>query len=186
MTLDEIYAEMEKEMKRSSEATAKIFSGIRTGRASLSLLEGIHVDAYSSSLPLNQVAALSIPESRLIVIQPWDTSLIAVIEKAILRSDLGITPANDGRVIRLSVPPLTEERRKELVKVVKKIGEEGRVSIRNIRRDANEKAKSQEKKKEISQDDLHEALEHIQKLTAQHIERLEEILIKKEKEIMEF
>jgi ribosome recycling factor len=186
MTLREIYGETEKDMKKSLEVTQKAFAGIRTGRASLSLLEGIHVDAYGSSLPLNQVAALSVPENRLITIQPWDQSLISAIERAILKSDLGITPSDDGKIIRLAVPSLTEERRKELVKVIKKMGEEGRVAIRNIRRDTNEELKAQEKKKEISEDDLHKALDHIQELTNRYIEHLEEILAKKEKEILEF
>jgi len=186
MALTGIYNETEREMKKSLEITQKNFGGIRTGRASLSLLEGIQVDAYSSSLPLNQVAALAVPESRLITIAPWDPSLVPAIEKAILKSDLGITPSNDGKVIRLVIPPLTEERRKELVKVVKKMGEEGRVAIRNLRRDANEKIKAQEKKKEISQDDLHKALDRIQELTDRYIEQLEDLLNKKEKEILEF
>jgi len=181
-----IYAETEKEMKKSLEAAQKSFAGIRTGRASLSLLDGIHVDAYGSPLPLNQVAALSVPENRLIVIAPWDSSLIPSVEKAILKSDLGITPSNDGKIIRLAIPALTEERRKDLVKVVKKMGEEGRVAIRNIRRDINERIKTLEKKKEISEDDLHKALDQIQKLTDQYIEQLEGLLAKKEKEIMEF
>jgi len=186
MTLKGIYEETEKEMKRSLEVTQKSFAGIRTGRASLSLLDGIQVEAYSASLPLNQVAVLGIPESRMMTIAPWDVSLIPAIEKAILKSDLGITPSNDGKIIRLSIPPLTEERRKELVRVVKKMGEEGRVAIRNLRRDANEKIKGQEKKKEISEDELHKALDHIQELTNRSIEQLEELLGKKEKEIMEF
>jgi len=186
MTLREIYSETEKEMKRSMEVMQKAFASIRTGRASLSLLDGIHVDAYGSALPLNQVAALSVPENRLITIQPWDNSLISAIERAILKSDLGITPSNDGKIIRLGIPTLTEERRRELVKVVKKMGEEGRVAIRNIRRDKNEEIKNQEKKKEISEDELHKALDHVQELTNRHIEQLEELLIKKEKEILEF
>lgn len=186
MILKGIYNETENEMKKSLEATQKSFATIRTGRASLSLLEGIQVEAYGSSLPLNQVAALSVPESRLITIAPWDSSLIPFIEKAILKSDLGITPSNDGKAIRLAVPPLTEERRRELVKVIKKMGEEGRVAIRNLRRDANERIKAQEKKKEISEDDLHKALDHIQELTNQYIEQLEGLLTKKEREIMEF
>lgn len=181
-----IYNETEKEMKKSLEATQKHFSGIRTGRASLALLDGIQVNAYGSSLPLIQVAALSVPESRLIAIQPWDNFLIPAIEKAILKSDLGINPTNDGKIIRLGIPPLTEERRKELVKVVKKMGEEGRVAIRNIRRDMNEKAKDLEKKKEISEDDLRKALDRIQELTDRSIEELEDLLLRKEKEILEF
>jgi len=186
MTLREIYGETEKEMKKSLDATQKAFAAIRTGRASLSLLEGIHVDAYGSTLPLNQVAALSVPENRLITIQSWDTSLISAIERAIMKSDLGITPSNDGKIIRLSIPPLTEERRKDLVKVVKKLGEEGRVAIRNVRRDSNEEVKAEEKKKEISEDEMHKALDHIQDMTNRCIEQLEELLSKKEKEILEF
>jgi len=186
MTLRELYSETEKEMKKSLEVTQKAFASIRTGRASLSLLDGIHVDAYGSVLPLNQVAALSVPENRLIAIQPWDSSLVSAIERAILKSDLGITPSNDGKIIRLNIPSLTEERRRELVKIVKKMGEEGRVAIRNIRRDTNEEIKNQEKKKEISEDELHKALDHVQELTNQYIEQLEGFLVKKEKEILEF
>jgi ribosome recycling factor len=186
MALKEIFNEAEKEMKKSLEITQRNFAGIRTGRASLSLLDGIQVDAYSSTLPLNQVAALAIPESRLITISPWDPSLIPAIEKAILKSDLGITPSNDGKVIRLLVPPLSEERRKELVRLVRKMGEEGRVAIRNIRREANERLKAQEKKKEISEDDLRKGLDQIQDLTDRYIEQLEDLLAKKEKEILEF
>lgn len=173
-------------MKRATEATLKDFNSVRTGRASLALLEGIHVEYHGVSSPLNQVASLAVPERRLITIQPWDASLVPAIEKAILKSDLGITPTSDGKVIRLAVPPLTEERRRELVKVVRKMAEEGRVAIRNLRREANETLKKLEKNKELSEDAMRKGMDQIQDLTNRMIKGLDELLEKKEKEIMEF
>jgi ribosome recycling factor len=176
----------EQEMKRAIEATLKNFNGVRTGRASVSLVEGIHVDYHGTMTPLNQLASLAVPERRLITIQPWDPSAVQAIEKAILKSDLGITPTSDGKVIRLTVPTLTEERRKELVKVIHKMAEEGRVIIRNHRRDANDALKKMEKAKQVSEDEVRKGNDLIQDLTNKMIKNLDELLAKKEKEIMEF
>jgi ribosome recycling factor len=176
----------EQDMKRAIDATLKNFNGVRTGRASISLVEGIHVDYHGAMTPLNQLASLAVPERRLVTIQPWDPSAVQAIEKAILKSDLGITPANDGKMIRLAIPALTEERRKELVKVIHKMAEEGRVIIRNHRRDANDALKKMEKAKQISEDDVRKGTEQIQDLTNKMITNLDELLAKKEKEIMEF
>ena len=184
--MQEVLRKAEQDMKRAVEATLKGFNGVRTGRASTSLLDGIHVDYHGNPMALNQLANVATPERRLITIQPWDPSSIPAIEKAILKSDIGITPSSDGKIIRLAVPPLTEERRKELVKVVHKLAEEGRVVIRNVRRDANEALKKLEKKKELSQDDVHKAMEQSQDLTTKMIKQLDELLAKKEKEILEF
>lgn len=184
--LKEVQARSEKEMRRAVEATLKGFNGVRTGRASLTLLDGVTVEAYGSTVPINQVATLGVPETRLITVQPWDASLLPAIEKAILRSDLGVTPANDGKVIRIPIPGLTEERRKELVKVVRKIAEEGRVAVRNARRDANEWLKRKEREKDASEDEVKKGLDIIQGLTNRLINEIDELLAKKEKEIMEF
>ena len=159
---------------------------VRTGRASLSLLDGIRVDYYGSQTPLNQMASLSVPESRLIVIQPWDVSAIKEIEKAILKSDLGLTPSSDGKLIRISIPPLTEARRKELVKVVGKICEEHKVATRNIRRDSNELLKGFKKDGDISEDDAFKAQDSVQKITDRYITKIDEVYKNKEKEILEF
>ena len=152
--LDDVYHEVDYKMERSLAALRKELSRIRTGRATLALLEGIDVDYYGTATPLNQMATLAAPESRLLTIQPWDKSQIGLIEKALQRSDLGLTPMNDGKIIRLSIPPLTAERRKDLVKKVKKIGEDAKIALRNVRRDGNETLKDLEKTKDISQDDL--------------------------------
>lgn len=173
-------------MRKGVEATVREFAGVRTGRASTGLVQGIAVDYYGTPTPLQQVATVATPETRLITIQPWDQSLVPAIEKAILKSDLGITPANDGRIIRIAIPPLTEERRKELVRIVRRMTEEGRVAIRNIRRDANEKLKSLEKQKQISEDDLKKATDLVQKLTDKYIKEIEMALASKEKEILDF
>jgi ribosome recycling factor len=167
------------------EALKKEFASIRTGRASLALLDGIVVNYYGVSTPLQQLTSLSIPESRLIAIQPWDPKSIPDIEKAIMKSDLGITPVNDGRMIRIQIPPLTEERRKQLVKIVKKKAEETKVAIRNIRRDTNEEIKKIEKEKHLSEDDIKRFQEEIQKVTDSFIVKVDEVLNFKEKEIME-
>lgn len=176
----------EASMKKAVEATVREFAGVRTGRASAALVQGITVDYYGTPTPLQQVATVATPETRLLTIQPWDQSLVPAVEKAILKSDLGITPASDGRIIRIVIPPLTEERRKELVRVVRRMTEEGRVAIRNIRRDANEKLKSLEKQKQISEDDLKKATDVVQKMTDKHIKELDMALAGKEKEILEF
>ena len=159
---------------------------IRTGRASLSILDAIRVDYYGTLTPLNQMASLSIPESRLIIIQPWDVSVIKDVERAILKSDLGLTPNNDGKIIRISIPPLTEDRRKELVKVVHKISQDHKVSVRNIRRDSNELLKSLKTDGEISEDDAFRAQDQVQKITDEYIELIDDEYTEKEKEILEF
>ena len=183
--ITELYQETENKMDKTIESLGRELATIRTGRASLSILDGITVEYYGSTSPLNQVATLSVPESRLIVIQPWDPTNIKEIEKSIMRSDLGLTPNNDGKVIRIPIPPLTEERRIQLVKVVKRHGEDGKVAIRNIRRDAISEAKEFEKEKVISEDDLHRAQDEIQKITDRFIKRVDEVIEKKEKEVLE-
>jgi ribosome recycling factor len=184
--MQEVIKKAEQDMKRATEATLKDFNSVRTGRASVALLDGIVVDYHGTPASLKAVANLATPERRLITIQPWEPSLVPAIEKAILKSDLGITPTNDGKMIRLAVPALTEERRKELVKVVRKLAEEGRVVIRNIRRDANEALKKLEKNKQLSEDGVHKGMDQTQELTNRMIKGLDELLEKKEKEIMEF
>ena len=159
---------------------------VRTGRASLALLDGIRVDYYGTQTALNQMASLSVPESRLIVIQPWDVSAIKEIEKAILKSDLGLTPSSDGKLIRISIPPLTEDRRKELVKVVSKMCEEHKVAVRNIRRDSNELLKGFKKDGDISEDDAFKGQDSVQKITDDFVSRIDLIYKEKEKEILEF
>ncbi|WP_366749687.1 ribosome recycling factor [Tepidanaerobacter sp. EBM-38] len=161
------------------------FTTIRTGRASTALLDKIYVDYYGSPAPVNQVASVSVPEPKMILIQPWDLKMLGVIEKAILKSDLGLTPNNDGKVIRLILPELTAERRQELVKLSKKKAEEAKVSIRNIRREFNDVLKKMEKNREISEDDLKRSQEEIQKITDKYIDEVEKILASKEKDIME-
>ncbi|RLB07822.1 MAG: ribosome recycling factor [Deltaproteobacteria bacterium] len=180
-----VIKDCETKMKKALSSLEKELGKVRTGRASLTILDDIKVDYYGTPTPLNQVATLSVPESRLIVIQPWDTSLIGDIERAILKSDLGMTPVNDGKVIRITVPRLTEERRKELVKVVKKMGENGKIGVRNIRREAIEKLRKMEKAKEISEDDLHKWQAQVQKVTDKFVEQIDELIEAKEKEIME-
>ncbi|MGB3340663.1 MAG: ribosome recycling factor [bacterium] len=172
-------------MDKSAVLLAQELAKLRTGRASPALLDGIKVDYYGSTLPLNQVATVSIPEPRLIVIQPWDKASLGEIEKAIYKSAIGITPNNDGSVIRLSIPALTTERREELVKLTQKLGEDTKVAIRNIRREANTEIKKEEKNKNISEDASYNAHEEIQKITNEFISKVDEILQKKEKEIRE-
>jgi ribosome recycling factor len=163
----------------------KEFSKLRTGRASTSLVEDLKVDYYGTPTPLKQIASISVPDSRSLTIQPWDRNAFGDVEKAIQKSDLGLNPINDGKIIRINIPPLTEERRKELVKLAKKYTEDARVAIRNVRRDANDKLKSMEKDKEITEDDLHKGQDDVQKLTDDKIKQADDILAEKEKEIME-
>jgi ribosome recycling factor len=184
--IDDIYQETQDSMGKSIEALNRELKRIRTGRASLSILDAIKVDYYGTLTPLNQMATLAVPESRLITIQPWDVSVIKDIEKALLKSDLGLTPANDGKLIRISIPPLTEERRKELVKLVHKMGEDYKVSVRNARRDANELIKSLKNDGDISEDDAFKSQEEVQKITDAHIKHIDECCQEKEKEILEF
>ena len=180
-----IFTQLQKEMDQSVGALRKDLAKIRTGRASTALLEHIVVDYYGATTPLNQLATLSAPEPRLLVVQPYDRSAMGNIEKAILKSDLGLTPNNDGKIIRVPIPQLTEERRKELVKHVKKIGEEFRVSVRNHRRVAVEQLKEAEKKKEITADDSKHGHDRVQKITDDFIGRIDKIIKTKEEEIME-
>ena len=181
----EILKDAEARMHKSIEATRQDLAKIRTGKASPAMLNAVHAEAYGSSMPLNQVASITTPDPRLIVIEPWDKSLIGSIEKGILKADLGFNPSNDGHVIRVPIPPLNEERRQEYVKICRKIVEDGRVAIRNIRRDANDHFKKLEKEHEISEDQAHDYIDEVQKLTDQHISQLDEMLKHKETEIME-
>jgi ribosome recycling factor len=184
-SVQKVHTDLEKKMRISLDAFRKELNSIRTGRASLSLLDGISVQYYGVPTPLNQVATLSVPESRLITIQPWDSSVIGEVEKAILKSDLGLTPSSDGRVIKIPIPALTEERRKQLVRVVKKLGEDCKVAIRNIRREGNDDVKNLEKDKKISEDELRRAQDQVQKLTDRYIAMAEQVSAQKEKEVME-
>ena len=180
-----IFTQTQKEMDDSVNALRKELTKLRTGRASTALLEHINVDYYGASTPLNQLATLSAPEPRLLVIQPFDRGAMAEIERAILKSDLGLTPNNDGKIIRIPIPQLTEDRRKELVKHVKKIAEEYRVSVRNHRRLAIEQLKESEKKKEITADDVKHGQDRVQKITDEFIGRIDKIIKAKEDEVME-
>ena len=180
MEVKEIIAQHEEKMDKTIEALKRELSSIRTGRASTSLLDRITVDYYGTPTPVKQVANVSVPEPRMITIAPWEPKMLGEIEKAILKSDLGLNPNNDGKIIRLEIPQLTEERRKEL----SKIAEDSKVVIRNIRRDANETIKKMEKKKEVTEDDSKEGQENIQKLTDKKIKAIDEIKAKKEKEVM--
>ncbi len=183
--IEEVISSMKSEMKLAIEAMNKDFSRMRTGRANLAILDGIKVDYYGTATPLNQVASMSTPEPRLIVIKPWEKNMVPVIEKAILVGDLGLNPNNDGEVVRIPIPPLTEERRKELVKMVKGMGEDYKVQVRRIRRDSNEMLKQLEKEKEISEDDLHREMDKVQSNTDEFIKKIDEQIDKKEKEILE-
>ncbi|OEU80773.1 MAG: ribosome recycling factor [Desulfobulbaceae bacterium C00003063] len=183
--MSEVILIMSEKMEKSVESFKKELSKVRTGRASISILDDISVDAYGSGMPLNQVCTLTIPESRLIAIQPWDPQMLPAIEKAILKSDVGLTPVNDGKIIRLNIPQLTEERRKELVKSVKKSAEEFRVAIRNIRREAIDTLKKQKKDKEISEDDLFKLQDDAQAETDSYIKDIDGITGSKEKEVLE-
>ncbi len=184
--IDSVYDDARDRMGNSIEDLRNEFKKIRTGRASPALIEGMRINYYGTPTPLNQVASLSVPESRLIVIKPWDQSVIGEIEKEILKSELGLTPMNDGKLIRIPIPALTEERRKELVKVVHKISEDHKVSIRNIRRDANELLKGLKKDGDISEDDFFRAQDKVQKITDDYIQSVDETYQEKEKEILEF
>ncbi len=179
----QILEETKKKMNRVLEATRKEFQNIRTGRASMALVEGLQVDYYNTPTPLKGLGSISTPDPKTIMIQPWDPSIIAEIDKAILKSDLGLTPINDGKVIRMQIPPLTEERRQELSKVVKRVAEEGRVSIRNVRHEAIEQIKRLEKSKGVPEDVSHTSQKEIQKITDRFIAQIDEALKHKETEI---
>jgi ribosome recycling factor len=180
-----VLADCERRMARAVEVLQQDFAGIRTGRATPQLLDKVQVDAWGSAQPVQSVASISIPEPRLVVIQPWDKSLIPAIEKAIQKSDLGLTPNNDGAVIRLALPPLTEQRRQELAKQVRKRAEEAKVAVRNVRRDADSELKKLERDGKLSQDDLRRATERVQKLTDQAVKQVDEAADRKEKEVKE-
>ncbi len=183
---ESIYSETREKMTKTVTALENELKRVRTGRASLSLLDGIRADYYGTPTPLNQMASLSVPESRLITIQPWDVTAIKEIEKAILKSDLGLTPANDGKLIRISIPPLTEERRKEIVKLVHKMCEDKKVAVRNTRRDSNEMLKMLKKDGDISEDESFKAQDKVQKITDEQISLIDDVFKNKEKEILEF
>ena len=181
---DNVIKDVEAKMEKTLSALKADLGKVRTGRASLALFDQIRIDYYGTSTPLQQAATLAVPEPRLVTIQPWDTSIIGEVEKAILKSELGLTPMNDGKIIRISIPRLTEERRKELVKVVKKMAEASKVALRNVRRDANEQLKGLEKNKKISQDQLRQWMDKVQTSTDKYIERADGVLEAKEKEIL--
>lgn len=183
--VDDIFGDAERRMQKAVEVLKQDLGAIRTGRASASLVERISVDYYGVPTPINQVATISVPEARLLVIQPWDRKLLTDIEKAIQRSDLSINPNNDGQVIRLAIPPLNEERRREMVKAVHKKLDEHKVAVRNIRRDAHDKLRDREKKKEISEDELKRSTDRLQKLTDRFIEEMDKVGKTKELEILE-
>lgn len=186
MTAKELLHNTEEKMRKACESVAREFSEVRTGRASPTLVEGLHIHYYGTPTLLKQLASISVPDAHLIVIQPWDITAIAEIEKAIMKSNLGITPSNDGKLIRLSIPPLSKERRQELAKVVHKMAEDGRVSLRTIRRDAKEALEKLEKDKVITEDDKFRGIDELQKLVDKHIARIDDFLKNKEKEILEF
>jgi len=183
--IEEIFDEAKEKMGKSISALKSDLKKVRTGRASLNVFDDIRVEYYGTLTPLNQMATLAVPESRLITIQPWDVSVIKNIEKTILKSNLGLTPTSDGKIIRIAIPALTEERRKEIVKQVNKICEEYRVAVRNIRREANDMLKELKKEGEASEDDVFKAQDRIQKLTDEHIKKIDEIYKEKEKEVLE-
>jgi len=183
--MNEVLRDVEQRMIGAVEAYQAELAKLRTGRASLALVDGITVDYYGSQTPLNQVAALSVPDPTTITIAPWEPKVLAEVEKAILRSNLGLTPNNDGKVVRLNIPALTEERRKELAKVAHEVAETGRNEIRQIRRDGNDRIKKLEGDKEISEDQMHDGQEQVQKLTDTYVEKINSIVKKKEEEVME-
>ncbi|HLQ11252.1 MAG TPA: ribosome recycling factor [Ktedonobacteraceae bacterium] len=183
--VDDLFGDAERRMQRAVEALKQDIASIRTGRASSALIERITVDYYGTPTPINQVSSISIPEARLLVIQPWDRKMLVDIEKAIQKSDLGINPNNDGQVIRLAIPPLNEERRREMVKTLHKKLDEHKVAIRNVRRDAQDKLRDREKKKEVSEDELKRSTERLQKLTDRFIDEMDKVGKTKELEILE-
>jgi len=186
MAIKETLHNTEEKMKKAFDSMNREFHEVRTGRASPSLVEGLHIDYYGTPTMLKQLAAISAPDAHLIVIQPWDPTVIVEIEKAIMKSNLGITPSNDGKVIRLAVPQLSKERRQELAKLIHKMSEDGRVSMRTIRRDAKEAVEKMEKDKIISEDDKFRGIDELQKVVDKYIAKIDELLRNKEKEVLEF
>ena len=186
MTQQAVQKDLETRMQAAVDVLAREFASVRTGRANAALLDGVRVEAYGNMTPLNQVASVSVPDPRTILIQPWDATQLKEIEKGIVKSDLGISPSNDGKVIRLTMPTLTEERRKQLAKSVGKFAEDARVAIRNVRREANDKMKGLAKEKKISEDEERRGHDQIQKTTDRFIAKVDELLKKKEQEILSF
>ena len=184
MTQQAVQKDLETRMQHAVDMLTREFAAVRTGRANAALLDGVRVEAYGNVTPINQVASVSVPDPRTIMIQPWDASQLKEIEKGIVKSDIGITPSNDGKVIRLTMPTLTEERRKQLAKAVGKLAEDARVSIRNVRREANDKLKALAKEKKISEDEERRAHDQIQKATDRFTARIEELTKKKEQEVL--
>lgn len=183
--VDDLFGDAERRMQKAVEALKQDIASLRTGRASSALVERITVDYYGTPTPVNQVASISVPEARLLIIQPWDRKMLTDIEKAIQKSDLGINPNNDGQVIRLAIPPLNEERRRDMVKTLHKKLDEHKVAIRNVRRDAQDKLRDREKKKEVSEDELKRSTERLQKLTDRYIDEMDKVGKAKELEILE-
>lgn len=182
--IKDVLDDAKRRMDTSVDVVRKEMAVVRTGRASLAILDGVEVDYYGNPTPLNQVANLSVPEGNLITVQPWEPSLLPIVEKAILSSDLDLNPVNDGKILRIPIPPLTEERRKVLVKHVGKVAEDGRTAVRQVRRDANDHLKKMLKDKDISEDEERRALKSIQDLTDEHINKIDELMKKKEQELM--
>lgn len=185
MDMDSVLLDAEERMEKAVAALNRDFGKLRTGRATTALVDGIKADYYGTATPIAQMASVAVPDSRTITIQPWDKGGMAAIEKAILKSDLGLTPINDGKLIRISIPPLTEERRRELVKVARKYGEDAKVAVRSVRRDANDSLKKAEKDKEITEDALKRGSDEVQKLTDKYVGEIDTHCAAKEKEIME-
>lgn len=185
MDIDTSLLDAEERMEKTLTSLERDFAKLRTGRATTALVDGLKADYYGTPTPVNQMASVAVPDSKTITIQPWDKSGLAAIEKAILKSDLGLTPINDGKIIRISIPPLTEERRRDLVKVSRKYGEDARIALRNVRRDTNESLKKAEKSKEITEDELKKAMDEVQKLTDKYVSDVDIKCSAKEKEIME-
>ncbi len=185
MDMDTLFLDAEERMAKAVTSLERDFSKLRTGRATTALVDSIKAEYYGTPTPVSQMASVTVPDSRTITIQPWDKSAFGAIEKAILKSDLGLTPINDGRIIRINIPPLTEERRKELVKVARKYTEEAKVAVRNVRREANDSLKKMEKEKAISEDERKKGEEEVQKLTDKYVAALDKVTAAKEKEILE-
>ncbi len=178
-------AQAKERMGKSVDAMRREFGSVRSGKATAALLDMVRVEAYGGKMPINQVATVNAPEPRLLLIQPWDKSLIKEIERGIQEAALGLNPSNDGNVVRVPIPALTEERRKDMVRMLHKMAEEGRVAVRQVRQDANKEIKARQSKHEISEDDAHRQMDEIQKLTDQHIKQIDDLLAHKEEEVME-
>ena len=184
--MEPLIKELESRMTAAVESLTREFAAVRTGRASTALLDTVRVDYYGTLTPVNQIASVSVPDARTLLIQPWEATQLSAIEKAIMKSDLGINPANDGKLIRLTLPTLTEERRKQLAKTVHKIAEEGRIAVRNVRREANDKLKAMAKDRKVSEDEERRGHDQIQKATDRFVAKVDELLKKKEQEILSF